>query len=73
MECIESDALHKYFAIVWTATFFSLYRIDRMKQTLVDAAYDKAVVQAFVGTLRTFSCLDNSHGLLKTDRRIEQL
>lgn len=44
-----------------------------MKQTLVDAAYDKAVVQAFVSTLCTFSCLENPHGLLKTDRRIEQL
>lgn len=68
---IESDALHKYFAIVWTATFFSLYRISRMKQTLVDAAYDKAVVQAFVGVLCTLSCLAEPHALLKTDRRVE--
>ena len=55
MECIESDALYRYFALVWTVTFFSLYRIDRMKQTLVDAAYDKAVVQAFVSTISTIS------------------
>ncbi len=71
MGFIKSDALHKYFAIVWTATFFSLYRIYRMKQTLVDAAYDKAVVQAFVSALYTLSCLAEPHALLKTDRRIE--
>ena len=42
-----------------------------MKQTLVDAAYDKAVVQAFVGVLCTLSCLAEPHALLKTDRRVE--
>jgi len=43
-----------YFAIVWTATFFSLYRVNRMKQSLVDAAYDKAVVQSFTAASNNF-------------------
>ena len=42
-----------------------------MKQTLVDAAYDKAVVQAFVSALCVLLCLAEPHALLKTDRRIE--
>jgi len=67
----EPDTLHKYFALVWTATFFSLYRISRMKRSPVDAAYDKAVVQAFVSIISTLSCSADPHTPLKTDRRIK--
>jgi len=67
----ESDTFHKYFSLVWTATFFSLYRVDRVKKSFVDAAYDKAVVQAFVSVLYNLSCSTEPHALLNTDRRIK--
>jgi hypothetical protein len=60
----EPDTPHKYFALVWTATFFSLYRVSRMKKSVVDAAYDKAVVQAFVSIIYTLPCSAEPHALL---------
>ena len=72
MEDHNSDTLHKYFALVWTATFFCLYRISRMK-SFVDAAYDKAVVQAFVSIICTMVWWVDTHAPYETDRRIKQL
>jgi len=66
-----SDTLHKYFSLVWTVTFFSLYRISHMKKSLVDAAYDKAVVQAFVSTPNSIPCSGAPHVLLETNRRVK--
>jgi len=43
-----------YFSLVWTATFFSLYRVNHMTKSFVDAAYDKVVVQAFTAASNNF-------------------
>jgi hypothetical protein len=60
MEDHDSDSPHKYFALVWTATFFSLYQVNHMKKPLVDAAYTKVVVQTFVSTVHTMFLFSRS-------------
>ena len=42
-----------------------------MKKSSVDAAYDKAVVQAFVSVMRTLFFSVAPHAPLKTDRRVK--